>query len=310
MDCSSRVKKAIYYSVLPELAFLHEDLEDLGGADIMLHPYPDGGDLSVICLLFIGKDAAFRLFIRHDGVVAVSVSDISGILIHCPLLRKAVLLVSHPLVMGVFRYGRAYKKNTSGDGGDDRVPDGMPLLLAAVLILLLFTVHRTWNLSLRAVMQQVGRLPVGLHAIKYALESIVGGGGHMPRFPERVDQYAVKAVEPSVALCLGHAEHLRDQFLYGVLLEDDQHEVQPFGDTRKRAVPLYRVRSDARAFPSVYGMPTEIFVMGVREIRKERVECLDTHPGKGAEPRCVFSCCSVTHDNITDKSSFALTYVI
>ena len=310
MDCSARVKKTIYYSVLPEPAFLPEDLEDLGGADVMLHLYPDGRDLSVICLLFIGKDATLRLFKRHDGVVAGSVSDISGILIHRPLLRKAVLHVGDPLVMGVSRYGRADKKNTSRDGGDDRVLDGMPLLLAAVLILLLFTVHRTRNLPLRAVMKPVGRLAVGLHALKHALESLVGGSGHMSRFLQCLDKYAVETVEPLVALRLGHAEHLRDQFLDGVLLEDDQYEEQPFGDTRKRAVTLYGVWSDARAFPSVYGMPTEIFVMGVREIRKERVEYLDSHSCKGSEPRRVCSCCNVTHDNITDKSSFALTCVI
>ena len=156
----------------------------------MLHLYPDGRDLSVICLLFIGKDATLRLFKRHDGVVPGSVSDISGILMHRPLLRKAVLNAGDPLVMDVSRYGRADKKNTYRDGGDYRVLDGMPLLLAAVLILLLFTVHRTRNLPLRAVMKQVGRQTVGLHALKYALESLVGGSELLRcivcgRMPER-----------------------------------------------------------------------------------------------------------------------------
>ena len=70
MDCSSRVKKTIYHSVLPEPAFLPEDLEELGGPEGMRHLHPDGRDLPVVCLLFIGKDATLRLFKRHEGVVA------------------------------------------------------------------------------------------------------------------------------------------------------------------------------------------------------------------------------------------------
>ena len=125
-----------------------------------------------------------------------------------------------------------------------------------------------------------------------------------------VHEYAVKAVEPLVALRLGHAEELRDEFLYDVLPEVEEYEVQPLRDTRKRAILLNRVRTRAGMFCTVKHMPPEIFVMAIREIRQVRVEGLDTQSCQDAEPRRVGPCCCVTYDNITGFSSFALMRAI
>ena len=287
MNCSPRMKQSIDNAVLSEPALLADHLEDLGEADVVLHPYPDGGDLAVVCLHVIGKLASLRLLERHDRVVAESVSYVSGILIYRILLGETVLLVGDPLVMEMPGHRPTDKEYESGHGGHDRVPYGMPLILAAVLILLLHTVHRTRYLPLRTVVEQDRPLSCCLQAREYLLKAFIGGLRHGSRLLQGVHEYAVKAVEPLVALCLGYAEELRDEFLYGVLLEVEEYEVQPFRDTQKRTILLNRVRTRAGTFCTVKHMPPEIFVMAIREIRQVRVEGLDTHSCQGAEPRRV-----------------------
>ena len=310
MNGSPRMKQSIYNAILPEPALLSDHLEDLGGSDVVLHPYPDGGDPAVVFLLRFSKLAALRLLERHDRVVAGSVAEVSGILIYRILIGETVLLVRDPFVMEVPRHCTPDKEYESGHGGHDRVLYGMPLLLATVLILLLLMVYRTRYLPLRAVVDQDRSLPGCLQTREYLLKAFIGGLRHGSRLLQRVHEYAVKAVEPLVALRLGHVEELRDKFLYGVLLEVEEYEVQPFRDTRKRAILLNRVRTRSGTFLTVKHMPPEIFVMGFREVRQVRVEGLDTHSCQSAEPRRVGSCCCVTHDNITDFSSFALMRVI
>lgn len=292
------MKDRIDESLLPDPAFILHDAEYPGGAYAVLHTDPVGRYEPVVALLHLVQGASPRSFEWHDRLPVPVVAGIPGVLHHKGMSREEIavrdLSVMHPAA-----HRRADEEDRSEESGDDVALDGMPLLTAA-FIALLVSVRRPGNLPLRAVVQQDGELP-GIHAFVKGPEILLRGCRTDTRLREGLPEQTVEQVYPSVAVRPGHVEMVGHRLLQGTVLDVIEYEVEAVGHAGQRTVAVYARRTYSLPWRSVELVVSEIFVMLVMEIWEQGVEMLDAETGQGPESGRISAVSLITHDNITRK---------
>ena len=278
-------KNILHKVVSPEPALVFDDAHDFRASYGMFYAHPDGGNLSVVFLILLGKFLPFGLLNRlYDFYPLRRITLISGILVQGTRHGKRIHGVGHLLVVGLARNSLADKYNQAGHCDYDSVLDRMTLFLSAVTLLLHVWVCRTGNLPLRPVMEEHRFFPVFGKICQLFGKFLVGFCRDKPLHFKREAEDFRQAMHEDVAVLLAHSETGRMVFLQRIVLQIDQDEEQAVGYAGKRAV-LVDARAEpfpATAFPChlIFG---QIVIMCCFKIREKCTKLLMAEPRQGTE---------------------------
>lgn len=275
-------------------AFILNNSHALCTADGVLYPDSERRDRSVVFFFSIGKfpSPGFLYGLHYLNTLRL-ITLIAGILIQHAGIGKRIHRIGCFFIVYLSGNTLADKKNHTGRENNHCVFKRM-FLLAAVIFLLFFHIHRAGNLPFRAIVQKNRQL-ILTKFLKYPGELFLCLGRHYTGMAKTFLKNMIQTVYERIAMFLPHIKTGCMVFLKRIILQINQYEEQPVCNGGKRAVFINGKTAKIFTQTSTHLIAAKIIIMRIFKIEKQLVKLFHRKSGQSPETFGIISIISIFH---------------